>query len=131
MSSTPAQASTGNGDAATTAQTPSTHPSSVATPSSAAVPSAAAIPTAAHHPQISATNILFSHQPSFVDPSMGNPQHSTKYAQLLAVIEDLGKDVRPAYATSKTASERLKKNIQVARNLVRECIVEVDRAVRK
>lgn len=32
-----------------------------------------------------------------------------KYSELLAVIEELGKDIRPTYAGSKNAAERLKK----------------------
>ena len=34
-----------------------------------------------------------------------------KYTELLAVIEELGKDIRPTYAGSKNASERLKKGL--------------------
>lgn len=33
----------------------------------------------------------------------------SKYGELLAVIEEIGKDIRPTYAGSKNASERLKK----------------------
>ena len=37
-------------------------------------------------------------------------QHSPgKYGELLAVIEELGKDIRPTYAGSRNAAERLKK----------------------
>lgn len=32
-----------------------------------------------------------------------------KYAELLAIIEELGKEIRPTYAGSKTAMERLKR----------------------
>ena len=35
----------------------------------------------------------------------------SKYTELLAVIEELGKDIRPTYAGSKNASERLKKGL--------------------
>jgi len=54
----------------------------------------------------------------------------SKYAQLLAVIEDMGKDIRPTYAGSKTSTERLKRGIMHARILVRECLMECDRAAR-
>ena len=54
----------------------------------------------------------------------------SKYAQLLAVIEDMGKDIRPTYAGSKTSAERLKRGIMHARILVRECLMECDRAAR-
>lgn len=36
----------------------------------------------------------------------------SKYTELLAVIEELGKDIRPTYAGSKNASERLKKGLK-------------------
>ncbi|CAG0882399.1 unnamed protein product [Cyprideis torosa] len=54
----------------------------------------------------------------------------SKYQQLLAVIEEMGKDIRPTYAGSKTAVERLKRSIVHARILVRECLMETDRAAR-
>ncbi len=57
-------------------------------------------------------------------------QHQSKYAQLLAVIEDMGKDIRPTYSGSKTSSERLKRGIVHARILVRECLMECERSAR-
>lgn len=51
----------------------------------------------------------------------------TKYAALLTVIEELGRDVRPTYAGNKLAAERLKRGIVHARVLVRECMSESDR----
>lgn len=54
-----------------------------------------------------------------------------KYTELLAVIEELGKDIRPTYAGSKNASERLKKGIMHARALVRECLIETERCSRQ
>ena len=38
-----------------------------------------------------------------------NQNSPGKYSELLAVIEELGKDIRPTYAGSKNAAERLKK----------------------
>ncbi|KAI0236220.1 Cyclin-dependent kinase 2-associated protein 2 [Lamellibrachia satsuma] len=59
------------------------------------------------------------------------PQPSiSKYAQLLNVIEDMGKDIRPTYAGSKSSTERLKRGIVHARILVRECLMECERAAR-
>jgi len=60
------------------------------------------------------------------------PRHASqsKYAQLLAVIEDLGKDIRPTYAGSKSSAERLKRGIVHARILVRECLMETERSAR-
>ncbi|VDN55238.1 unnamed protein product [Dracunculus medinensis] len=49
---------------------------------------------------------------------------SSKYQQLLNVIEDLGKDIRPTYTGNKICSERLKREIIQARLLVRECLME-------
>ncbi|XP_065338335.1 cyclin-dependent kinase 2-associated protein 2 [Cloeon dipterum] len=58
-------------------------------------------------------------------PAMSN------YAQLLRVIEDMGKDLRPTYAGSKTAAERLKRGIVNSRILVRECLLETERSARQ
>ena len=65
-----------------------------------------------------------------VSPSLTSAASQSKYAQLLAVIEDMGKDIRPTYAGSKTSTERLKRGIMHARILVRECLMECDRATR-
>ncbi|VDN37064.1 unnamed protein product [Gongylonema pulchrum] len=46
----------------------------------------------------------------------------SKYNQLLNIIEELGKDIRPTYTGNKLSSERLKRNIIHARILVRECM---------
>ena len=54
----------------------------------------------------------------------------SKYAQLLNVIEDMGKDIRPTYSGSRTSAERLKRGIVHARILVRECLMECERAAR-
>ena len=77
-----------------------------------------------------------AHRPSPLHhqmPPMGvgvAAQHQSKYAQLLAVIEDMGKDIRPTYSGSKTSSERLKRGIVHARILVRECLMECERSAR-
>lgn len=57
-------------------------------------------------------------------------QSQSKYSQLLAVIEDMGRDIRPTYAGSKTSVERLKRGIVHARILVRECLMECERSAR-
>lgn len=57
-------------------------------------------------------------------------QPQSKYAQLLSVIEDMGKDIRPTYSGSRTSAERLKRGIVHARILVRECLMECERAAR-
>ncbi|XP_078277539.1 uncharacterized protein cdk2ap1 [Rhinoraja longicauda] len=53
-----------------------------------------------------------------------------KYTQLLAIIEELGKDIRPSYAGNKSAMERLKRGIMCARRLVQECLAETERSAR-
>lgn len=63
-------------------------------------------------------------------PTLKALQPQSKYAQLLAVIEDMGKDIRPTYSGSKTSAERLKRGIVHARILVRECLMECERAAR-
>ncbi|XP_055987382.1 cyclin-dependent kinase 2-associated protein 1 isoform X1 [Sorex fumeus] len=70
-------------------------------------------------------------------PSLGYTQGSgssqvpqSKYAELLAIIEELGKEIRPTYAGSKSAMERLKRGIIHARGLVRECLAETERNAR-
>ncbi|XP_021575019.1 cyclin-dependent kinase 2-associated protein 1 isoform X2 [Carlito syrichta] len=69
-------------------------------------------------------------------PSLGYTQGTgssqvpqSKYAELLAIIEELGKEIRPTYAGSKSAMERLKRIIH-ARGLVRECLAETERNAR-
>ncbi|OQR71607.1 hypothetical protein BIW11_01463 [Tropilaelaps mercedesae] len=54
----------------------------------------------------------------------------SKYAQLLAVIEEIGRDIRPTYAGSRSSMERLKRGIVHARILVRECLIETERNAR-
>jgi len=61
-------------------------------------------------------------------PGAPNNSNLTKYQQLLLVIEEIGKDIRPTYAGSKTSAERLKRSIIQARILVRECLMETERA---
>lgn len=71
--------------------------------------------------------------PAVGEVGMGpsNPrQPQSKYTQLLAVIEELGRDIRPTYAGSKSSAERLKRGIVHARILVRECLMETERNAR-
>lgn len=51
----------------------------------------------------------------------------SRYNILLNMIEELKKDVRPTYACSKTSAERLKRNINLARVEIRNCIMELER----
>lgn len=79
------------------------------------------------------------HQPHVQAPAAAQHQFLTagrasapqsKYADLLAVIEDMGRDIRPTYAGSRMATERLKRGIVHAKSLVRECLAETERSAR-
>lgn len=68
---------------------------------------------------------------SKLNQSQGSQAGQSKYAQLLAVIEELGREVRPTYAGSRSSAERLKRGIVHARILVRECLNETERSARQ
>ncbi|XP_053204743.1 cyclin-dependent kinase 2-associated protein 1-like [Panonychus citri] len=58
----------------------------------------------------------------------GNGGNQTsKYNQLLAVIEEMSRDVRPIYSGSKTSTDRFKRGMIHAKVLIRECILELER----
>merc|ERR1712008_105990 len=63
-------------------------------------------------------------------PGALDPQSQSKYQQLLSVIEEMSKDIRPTYAGSKSSAERLKRGIVYARILVRDCLMETERSAR-
>jgi len=100
----------------------------------------AAAALAAASPAALASGGLFGGQVGALTGSLGLPsptstnQHGqpaqSKYGQLLSVIEDMGKDIRPTYACSKSSAERLKRGIIHARILVRECLMEIERSSR-
>jgi hypothetical protein len=50
----------------------------------------------------------------------------SKYSQLMTVVEDMGKYVKPCYSGGKTSVERLRKEIQQARMLTKECLTTLD-----
>ena len=60
-----------------------------------------------------------------------NGTNVPKYTQLLNVIEELGRDIRPSYAGSRSSAERVKRAIMHARVLVKECIAETERTARQ
>lgn len=51
-------------------------------------------------------------------------QNTSKYNQLLSVIEEMSKDLRPTYLGSKTSGERFKRGITQAKILIKECLSE-------
>ncbi|XP_031682179.1 cyclin-dependent kinase 2-associated protein 1 isoform X3 [Oncorhynchus kisutch] len=65
-----------------------------------------------------------------VQGSSSSQVPQSKYSELLAIIEELGKEIRPTYAGSKSAMERIKRGIIHARGLVRECLAETERNAR-
>lgn len=54
-----------------------------------------------------------SHDLPHVQGPNGTQAPQSKYAELLAIIEELGKEIRPTYAGSKSAMERLKRGILI------------------
>ena len=86
-------------------------------------------------PPPSATRVAAATGSMVAPPPLGglpavNGPPASKYTQLLTVIEEMGRDIRPTYAGGKTSAERLKRSIMHARILVRECLMECDRAAR-
>ena len=61
-------------------------------------------------------------------PGYSVNSNTPKYTQLLAVIEEMSKDLRPTYGGSRTSSERFKRGIAQARILLRECLLETERS---
>ncbi|XP_015175804.1 PREDICTED: cyclin-dependent kinase 2-associated protein 1-like [Polistes dominula] len=54
----------------------------------------------------------------------------SRYIQLLKVIEELGREIRPCYAGSRSSAEKVKRGLMTARTLVRECLGETERTAR-
>ena len=53
---------------------------------------------------------------------------SSSYGQMVSVLQELGREVRPAYAGNRASTERLKRGMAHARSLVREAMMECERA---
>ncbi|XP_013104298.1 nuclear transcription factor Y subunit gamma [Stomoxys calcitrans] len=79
----------------------------------------------------SSLNLSSANLPSSSGGVGGLNNGLTKYAQLLAIIEEMGRDIRPTYTGSRTSTERLKRGIVHARILVRECLMETERSARQ
>ena len=58
----------------------------------------------------------------------GSIENQSKYNQLIALIRDMEKDIRPSYACSKSSIERLKRGINHGRLLIREALAEIERS---
>jgi hypothetical protein len=78
-------------------------------------------------------SILGLQVPNFVSANSNLSSNSqapglqSRYNVLLGIIEELKKDIRPTYALSKTSAERVKRNINLARSEIRNCILEMER----
>lgn len=120
------------------APAPSSTPGSSTPGPGTPVPTAGSVPS----PSGSVPGAAAPFRPLFNDfgpPSMGYVQamkppgsqgSQSTYTDLLSVIEEMGKEIRPTYAGSKSAMERLKRGIIHARALVRECLAETERNAR-
>ena len=58
----------------------------------------------------------------------GSIENQSKYNQLIGLIRDMEKDIRPSYACSKSSIERLKRGINHGRLLIREALAEIERS---
>lgn len=56
---------------------------------------------------------------------------TTKYGELLHVIEELGQHIRPSYAGHRGSAEKIRQGIIKARVLVRECLIETEKSACK
>ncbi|XP_078034064.1 uncharacterized protein LOC144468463 [Augochlora pura] len=83
------------------------------------------VPTKITEPVLSVPN------PRALQQTVPTVPGQSKYIQLLNVIEELGHEVRPTYAGSRTSAEKIKRGIVHARILVRECLVETERSARQ
>ncbi|CAF3338525.1 unnamed protein product [Rotaria socialis] len=87
--------------------------------------------TPVHQQQIKQQSQSYVPIPPAVQQQLNQVQQrvmqQTKYVQLLNVIEEMGKDIKPTYAGNKNSAERLRRAIASARVLVRECQLECDR----
>ncbi|XP_011846261.1 PREDICTED: cyclin-dependent kinase 2-associated protein 2-like [Mandrillus leucophaeus] len=100
------------------------------------------IPTSVPSPSGSKSGAAAPFRPLFNDfgpPSMGfvremkSPAPRTPripYKDLLSVIEEMSKEIRPTYAGSKSTMKGLKRDIIHARALVGECLAETEWSVR-
>ncbi|KZC11806.1 PREDICTED: cyclin-dependent kinase 2-associated protein 1-like [Dufourea novaeangliae] len=83
------------------------------------------VPTKVTEPVLSVPN------PRALQQTIPTVPGQSKYIQLLNVIEELGHEVRPTYAGSRTSTEKMKRGIVHARILVRECLVETEKSARQ
>ncbi|CAK5070653.1 unnamed protein product [Meloidogyne enterolobii] len=61
-------------------------------------------------------------------PGGAAASQGSRYQQLVAMIDELGKDIRPTYNGNRNCQERLKRGIVQARLMVRECMAELEKS---
>ena len=61
----------------------------------------------------------------------GGVEGQSKYNQLLTVLQDMEKDIRPSYAGSKSSTERLKRGIVHSRILIREALADIEKGLHR
>nr|CAD2160547.1 unnamed protein product [Meloidogyne enterolobii] len=61
-------------------------------------------------------------------PAGAAASQGSRYQQLVAMIDELGKDIRPTYNGNRNCQERLKRGIVQARLMVRECMAELEKS---
>ncbi|POI20286.1 hypothetical protein CIB84_015966, partial [Bambusicola thoracicus] len=100
------------------APAPSASPAPGPAATAAGGPDPVSLPAAPSVPSPSAFRPLFN---DFGPPSMGYvqamkppgaPGSQSTYSDLLSVIEEMGREIRPTYAGSKSAMERLKRGTE-------------------
>ncbi|XP_019853994.1 PREDICTED: uncharacterized protein LOC109583191 [Amphimedon queenslandica] len=64
-------------------------------------------------------------------PALKKPALELRYNEFVKMVNDIGKDVKPAYTNSRSHVDRLKRNITTARGILRECLGELDRLSRQ
>lgn len=73
------------------------------------------------HPVVSGLN-----QAAAQFANLPGSQNQQKYSLLLATIEEIGKQIRPAHTGNKNAVEQMKRHIAFAKLLIRELLSQVD-----
>ena len=76
--------------------------------------------TSSVHPALAGLNAAAA---QFANVPVANQQ---KYSLLLATIEEIGKQIRPAHTGNKTATEQMKRHVAFAKILIRELLGQVD-----
>lgn len=90
-----------------------------------AAASTSAAPVAAASTTSSSVNPPTAVLPQYSVPAP--PHGGSKYNHLLMIIEEINKDIRPTYSGNRNCAERLKRGINHAKSLARECLMELDK----